>query len=113
MRRLTQFASVFVVLMLTANCASAPAVVELVPEERATIRVGETRALAVAEGYYSIGSAGTSLVQSERLHRAGREVRLYRAVAPGEMTFVLTPNGTPDGQCISCVTEHYFVTVVP
>ena len=36
---------------------------------------------------------------------------VYRAVAAGNQTLVLTPRDSgPDG-CVSCVTVHYFVTV--
>ena len=38
---------------------------------------------------------------------------LYRAVHAGNHVFIVTPDNLPDGHCISCVTEHYFVTVVP
>jgi hypothetical protein len=29
------------------------------------------------------------------------------------MAAAFTPDGIPNEQCISCVTLHYFVTVVP
>ena len=85
---------------------------ELQPELPATVHVGELAAVRVdsARGY-SVGSAGDSL----KLIKQGKErtttVYVYRAVAPGHHTLVLTPRDPgPDG-CVSCVTLHYFITV--
>jgi hypothetical protein len=97
-----------------AWCAGVPTSVRLVPEERTTLHVGEMGALYVpASPHYSVSSAQSALVPVKQLQQKDGAVYLYRAVATGDDTFVLTPNGIPNGQCISCVTQHYFVTVVP
>jgi hypothetical protein len=65
------------------------------------------------EPHYSIGSGGGSLVLVEQLAtRNGSTIYLYRADHVGPDTLVATPDRQA-GQCISCVTRHYFVTVVP
>ena len=37
---------------------------------------------------------------------------VYQAVRAGNQTIIVTPTNLHDGDCISCVTAHYFVTVV-
>ena len=86
---------------------------ELQPEQPATVHVGELAAVRVdsARGY-SAGSAGDSLKLIERGKERTTTIYVYRAVAPGHHTLVLTPREPgPDG-CVSCVTLHYFITVV-
>jgi hypothetical protein len=101
-------------VLLTTSCAGVPTSVPLVPDERTTLHVGEIGALYVATSpHYSVGSAQSALVPVKKLQQKDGAVYLYRAVATGDDTFVLTPDGIPNGQCISCVTRHYFVTVVP
>jgi hypothetical protein len=94
-------------------CSAASSVVTLRPEERSSLHIGDVAAVRVASGrHYSIDSAGTALTLLERTEARGTTVYLYRAVAAGNQTFVLTPRDPgPDG-CISCVTVHYFVQVV-
>ena len=94
-------------------CGRTLAVVQLQPEDPSTLRVGDLAAIRVAEdSHYSIGSAGTSLMLTERKKERGITVYFYRAVAAGHQTLVLTPRDPgPDG-CLSCVTVHYFLTVV-
>lgn len=85
---------------------------ELQPEQPATIHLGEHAAVRVdsARGY-SVDSAGDSLKLIKRAEARTTTVYVYRAVAPGHHTLVLTPHDPgPDG-CVSCVTLHYFVTV--
>jgi hypothetical protein len=109
-----RLASVCAVVSLAAACARPLTSVPLVPEVRTTLHVGEIGALYVpTRPRYSVGSAQTALVPFKQLHQEDRVVYLYRAVSAGNDTLVLTPDGIPDGQCISCVTQHYFVTVVP
>jgi hypothetical protein len=92
---------------------AAASVVTLRPEERASLHVGDVAAVRVASRrHFSIGSAGTALALLKRTEARGTTVYVYRAVAEGNHTFVLTPrDAAPDG-CISCVTVHYFVHVV-
>jgi len=100
------------IVALSCACGGTLAVVQLQPEDPSTLRVGDVAAIRVdVESHYSIGSAGTSLVLTKRSEERGATVYLYRAVAAGHQTLVLTPRDPgPDG-CVSCVTVHYFVTV--
>jgi hypothetical protein len=90
----------------------APAPVRLQPEERTTLRVGQVAALDVKQPEDVAGSAGASLVLVKRATRKGVRTYLYRAVRAGDHTLLVVPTNRRDGDCISCVTVHYFVTVV-
>jgi hypothetical protein len=109
---ISRVALVPVIVACSCACGRTLAVIQLQPEDRSTLRVGDVAAVRVAaERHYSIGSAGTSLVLTKRTEERGTTVYFYRAVAAGPQTLVLTPRDPgPDG-CISCVTVHYFVTV--
>jgi hypothetical protein len=101
-------------LMLVTACATLPASVPLIPEERTTLHVGQIGAIHIPSNQrYSVGSAQSALMPLRQLRQRGEVVYLYRAVSADNDTFVLTPVGIPNGQCISCVTVHYFVTVEP
>jgi hypothetical protein len=94
-------------------CGAAGSVVTLRPEERASLRVGDVAAVRVASNQqYSVGSAGTALTLQQRTQARGTTVYLYRAVAAGNQTLVLTPRDRGADGCVSCVTVHYFVEVV-
>ena len=84
----------------------------LVLEKRTTLHVGEAATLAIpSDKRYSHPSgkpAGDALVF---IRRSNHEL-LYHAVRPGLATIIITPN-VPKGECISCATLHYFITVVP
>jgi hypothetical protein len=86
---------------------------EVQPEQPATIRVGDLAAVRVdSERHYSVGSAGDALTLIKRAEERTTTVYVFRGVAPGHHTLVLTPRDpVPDG-CVSCVTLHYFITVV-
>jgi hypothetical protein len=82
--------------------------VSLAVEERTILRVDQFAMLLIPSDYrYSIDAAGRVLVVVQR--RADRVV--YRAVRPGLETIVLSPE-VPNGDCVSCQTHHYFITVV-
>ena len=94
-------------------CGGAFASVRLQPEEPVTVHVGETAAVHVpSERHYTIGSAGSSLVLMTHKQQQGTTVYFYRAVEIGNQTLVATPGGLGPGQCISCVTLHYFINVI-
>ena len=86
---------------------------KLEPERPEIIRVGEVAEVRVDTArHYTVGSAGDSLTLIKRAEERRITAYVYRAVAPGQHTFVLTPRDDgPDG-CVSCVTVHYFITVV-
>jgi hypothetical protein len=93
-------------------CGGALASVRLKPEEPATLHVGQVAAVQMPPDHSIVGSAGSSLVLVKQTQQKGTTVYLYRAVASGNQTFVALPREpTPDG-CVSCVTFHYFVTVI-
>ena len=86
--------------------------VRLQPEAATTLRVGDTATIELASDLaYRVGSAGNSLALVNQTHERGTTIYTYRAVEPGDQTFVATPRDPgPDG-CISCVTVRYFVRV--
>jgi hypothetical protein len=96
-----------------SSCAPTSAVVQLQPDQPTVLHVGDVAAVQVlSDLHYSIGLAGTSLAQIKQQQRHGMTIYLYRSVAVGNQTLVVTPrNPGPDG-CVSCVTVHYFIQVV-
>jgi hypothetical protein len=97
---------------LCMACVGTLIPVRLQPEKRATIHVGEVAVVQVSGAEDVIGSAGSALLLDKRTHQRGTTIYSYRAVKIGNHILVVTPRDIPDGHCISCVTEHYFVTVV-
>jgi hypothetical protein len=94
-------------------CGGSLASVRLQPEEPATLHVGEIAAVHVpSERHYTIGSAGSSLVLMKQEQQQGTTIYFYRAAEIGDQTLVATPGGLGPGQCISCVTVHYFIKVI-
>jgi hypothetical protein len=93
-------------------CSAISSFVTLRPEERSILHIGDMAAVRVAsDPQYAIGSAGTALMLMKRTEEHGTTVYLYRAVAAGNQTLVLTPREPgPDG-CVSCLTVHYFIQV--
>src|SRR6476659_7683828 len=84
---------------LLTSCASTSAVVRLQPGQATVLHVGDVAAVEVpSDLHYSIGAAGTSLVQIKRRERRGMTIYLYRSVAVGNQTLVATPRDPgPDG----------------
>ena len=100
-------------IALLGACSAVGSLVTLRPEERASLHVGDVAAVRVASNpQYSIGSAGTALALMTRTEEHGTTVYLYRAVAAGNHTLVLTPREPGPDSCVSCVTVHYFIQVV-
>ena len=89
--------------------------VRLKPEQVTTLHVGQTAAVQFGgKTLHTIGSGGGSLVLIQQLtNKDGGKVYVYRAAHAGPDTLVATPVGRKPGQCISCVTRHYFINVVP
>jgi hypothetical protein len=109
----TRATALAVIVAFWFVCTGCRSVVELQPEQRARIRVGERATVRVESDHrYAVGSAGSSLTLIKQTEEEGTTLYVYRAVDPGNQTFVLTPRDPgPDG-CVSCTTLHYFVTVV-
>ena len=78
-------------------------------EGRTTLRAGELAVLQIPEDHRHshFDGAGNAVV----LVRHSRRIALYRAVRPGDETILLGPK-VPRGDCVSCGTLHYFITVV-
>ncbi|MBI3934528.1 MAG: hypothetical protein HY316_07520 [Acidobacteria bacterium] len=98
---------------ITSYAQSADKPVTLVLEERTTIHVGDFAELQIPpdsryskfSGYTVGGNVLAFVSRSER-------TVLYRAVQVGKGVIVMSPD-VPEGECISCATRHYFITVVP
>jgi hypothetical protein len=105
----------FASLTISPACARSLAQVRLLPEEYTTLHVGQTAAVHFeSTPVYSIGSGGGSLVLIKHVtNKDGSQVYVYRAAHAGPDTLVASPEGLPAGHCISCVTTHYFIKVVP
>jgi hypothetical protein len=101
-------------LAICQACASADHV-RLQPEQDTTLHVGQTAAVYFASNArHSIGSGGRSLVLTRPFtDKDGSTVYIYRASRVGRDTLVATPESLPAAHCISCVTTHYFINVVP
>jgi hypothetical protein len=85
--------------------------VTLVLEERTTLQVGQLALLSVPSDHrYAIDSEGSALMLVHGKRRGNQVV--YRAVRPGLETIVLGPVDIPSGHRISCLTLHYFITVI-
>jgi hypothetical protein len=109
----TKSALILVFALGSGSGWSADKPVELIREETTTLRVGELAVLQIpSDRRYSHfrGKVGAGNALS-LVRRSGRKV-LYRAVQSGQSVIVIGPD-VPRGECISCATLHYFITVVP
>jgi hypothetical protein len=99
----------------SSTFAAAAATVRLEPEQLATLHMNQVALMELPKTPPTsvIGSAGESLVLVRRRTRRDKTVFVYRAVQTGNHTLSVSPIKLPEGHCISCVTQHYFVTVVP
>src|SRR5438132_6853819 len=103
------------VVAMCAVCfasAASRAPVRLEAEEGATLHVGQTAVVQLSASHRVSGGAGTTLVLVRQTRQRDRTVYVYRAVRTGNQVILVTPRDIPDGHCISCATEHYFITVV-
>jgi hypothetical protein len=79
-------------------------------ENTTTLQVGELAVLHIPSDRPYLQSANGAwrdvLVLVEQ---SGRDLT-FRAVRPGLGVIIISPDA-PDGECISCATLHYFVTV--
>ena len=106
-------AAAMAVVAILPGYAAAAAPIRLQPEQRATLHVNQLAVIELPKRPpISIGGAGESLVLMRRRNRRDKTLFLYRAVKAGNHVFVVSPDNLPERHCISCVTEHYFVTVV-
>ncbi|SRR5216684_934419 len=105
----------FAALTIFPACAHGAAQVRLQAEQDTTLHVGQTAAVHFgSKAPHTIGSGAGSLVLIKQLtSKDGSKVYVYRAAHVGPDTLVATPEGLQAGQCISCVTTHYFIRVLP
>ena len=99
--------------IVSLACTHPLTPVRLMPEQRATVHVGVLATLPLDEQHKITGSAGSSLVLVQQEHQSDGTLYIYRAARPGYQTLLVTPSDLPSSHCISCVTQHYFVTVIP
>ena len=97
--------------LISSDVWSADKPTTLALDEMTTLHVGELAVLQIpADRRYSRFRGGNT----ERLVlvRRSRHSVLYRAVRAGRDVIVISPD-VPNGECVSCATLHYFITVVP
>jgi hypothetical protein len=93
--------------------AETPAVVRLRLEGRTTLHVGQVAILHTPPNHqYVVTSNGDAIVAVKQA-RSKDASYLYRAVRSGNSALLVTPADLKQGDCVSCVTRHYFVTVIP
>ena len=100
--------------LISRDARSAAKPITLALEQRTTLHVGELVVLHMPSNIYRrylhSGPDGAWLDVLALVKRSGRDVT-FRAVRPGKGVIIISPD-VPDGECISCVTIHYFVDVV-
>jgi hypothetical protein len=91
--------------------AATPVLLKL--EEQTVLRVGQMAMLRVPKGgRYAWPPKSTQRAGTLREARRSKDALFYRATKAGPDVIVISPV-TRQGECISCETLHYFVTVVP
>jgi hypothetical protein len=98
--------------LISSDTWSADKPTPLALEGNTTLRVGELAVLEVPpDRRYSHFDGSTGAGNALALISHSKRTALYRAVRPGQETIVIGPD-VPRGECISCATLHYFITVV-
>jgi hypothetical protein len=98
--------------LISSNVWSADKPTPLTLEAETTLHVGELAVLNLPpDRRYSHFDGNPKYAGNVlALVRRSRGKALYRAVRPGPGSIVIGPE-VPKGECISCATLHYFVTV--
>jgi hypothetical protein len=100
--------------LISRDALSASKPITLALEQGTTLHVGELAVLHMPSNIYRrylhTGPDGAWLDVLALVKRSGRDVT-FRAVRPGKGVIIISPD-VPDGECISCVTIHYFIEVV-
>jgi hypothetical protein len=97
--------------LISSNTWSADKPTPLILEGNTTLRVGELAVLEIPQDRHYHGNTGAGNVLA--LIRNSIRTTLYRAVRPGQQTILMGSAEIPKGECVSCTTLHYFITVVP
>jgi hypothetical protein len=106
-------------LLMIAPCHTSAAnraqlkPVQLKVEKRNTVHLGQIVTLRLPSARpYLVEATGSALVAIRPAHRRSTRLYQYRAARPGDETILVVPANLPPRHCISCVTIHYFVTVL-
>ena len=94
--------------LISSEAWGADKPTSLTLEGSTTLHVGDLAVLQIPidHRHSHFHGAGNALV----LVRHSGRTALYRAVRPGYETILIGP--VPSGECVSCATLHYFITVV-
>jgi hypothetical protein len=99
--------------LISSDVWSANKPTTLALEGNTTLHVGELAVLQIPpDRRYSHFDGNTGAGNVLVLARRSKGRMSYRAVHSGSGTIVIGPD-VPKGECISCATLHYFITVVP
>jgi hypothetical protein len=100
-------------LVIAADVLAADKPFTLELEDRTTLRVGESAVLQIpSDRRYELPPGKATVGGTLALVRRSRRSILYRAVRAGSDVIVVGPVTRP-GECVSCATLHYFITVLP
>ena len=112
MRTITFCLSV-ALLVVSPLQARMPSHVVLKRGDQTTLHLGQIAVLKIPSNReYRITLEGDSVLLLEGA-RQGKGRYLYRAVRSGTSTFIIVPADLKDGDCVSCVTRHCFVRIIP
>ncbi len=110
MKRLICILAFTIACLISRDARSAAKPITLALEDWTTLHVGEVAVLHIPSDMpYKLNGFGDVITL---VKQSGLDVT-FRAVRPGTTPIILSPANRPDGECISCVTVHYFVKVVP
>src|SRR5204863_5949567 len=114
MKKIACILAVAIGCSISREVQSSAKPLTLAREKRTTLHVGELAMLHMPSNIYRrylhSGPDGAWRDALALVKRSGRDVT-FRAVRPGKGVIIISPD-VPDGECISCVTIHYFIEVV-
>jgi hypothetical protein len=103
-------------LVISGKAAARERVISLSLEQHTTLRVGEMALLSIPSDrrydHYADPKARIDGVWKDVLDvvRHSKRKVIFRATHPGSGVLLLSPD-VPNGECISCATLRYFITV--
>lgn len=112
MRRAALLVSLTSILAVELWAGSA-ARIQLRLGEHTTLHVGQIAVLQTGSTHkYDTKLEGDAIAPFDDAQQ-DRNRHFYRAVHAGNATLLITPADLKEGDCISCVTRHCFISVVP
>jgi hypothetical protein len=100
-------------LAIEAACANLSSRVYLRLGEHSMLHVGQIAILQTSSAHkYTITLNGEALAPFEGTRQKPNQ-HFYRAVRPGNATLLIAPADLRNGECVSCVTRHCFISVIP